>query len=59
MKIKGSEYEKIESEYCDNIQELIQRLERLRKEEKDTTEICRQLEIALEEFRLFRRELRG
>jgi hypothetical protein len=56
--IKVAEYEKIKSEYCDKVQGLIQKLESLRKEEKDTIEICRQLETTLKEFFLLRREVK-
>lgn len=56
MNRKGQEYEKKKSEWCDKIEKLIEELEQLRKEHKDTTDITLQLEIALEDFFLFRRK---
>ena len=56
MNSKVKEYEKRKSEYCDKIEDLVQKSEQLRKAGKDTTEICKQLETALKEFLLFRRD---
>lgn len=59
MNSRVVEYQKRQSEYCDLIQELIQELEWLRSEGKDTTEITQRLETILEEFVRFRRQMRG
>jgi len=54
MSSKVAEYKKRISEYCDEIEELVQTLERLRKKGRDPTEICNQLETTLKDFLLFR-----
>jgi cell shape-determining protein MreC len=51
-----AEYERIKSDYCDKIQDILSELEHLRKENRDTTQIIQQLEKALEEFLIFKRE---
>jgi len=56
MNRRGLEYEKKKSEWCDKIEKLIEELEQLRKEHKDTTNITLRLETVLEDFFLFRRE---
>jgi uncharacterized coiled-coil DUF342 family protein len=55
MDSRVKEYEKRKSEYCDKIEELAQKLEQLRKERRDTTQICNQLETVLKAFLLFKR----
>jgi predicted patatin/cPLA2 family phospholipase len=58
VNIKIVEYERIKSEYCDKIQGLISELAHRRKENRDTTQIILQLEKALEEFLIFKRNLK-
>jgi len=54
MNSKVEEYKKRISEYCNKIEELVQTLEGLRSEGRDSTEICKQLETTLKDFLLFR-----
>jgi molecular chaperone GrpE (heat shock protein) len=54
---KSAECQKRENEIYDKIREISDAFDRLLKEGKDTTETLRQLEAALEEVELFRREL--
>lgn len=55
MNNKVEEYEKRKSEYCDKVEELVQKSEQLRKQGRDTTEIGTKLEAVLKDFLLFRR----
>lgn len=55
---KLPEYKKRETELYDKIRKLSEEFDRLCAEGKDTTEILKQLGVALEEFYSFRRNFK-
>ncbi|HML89956.1 MAG TPA: hypothetical protein PKA28_16040 [Methylomusa anaerophila] len=54
---KSQKYEQKETELCDKIRNLLEELDRLDKEGKDTTETLMRLETALEDVRLFKQNI--
>jgi hypothetical protein len=55
---KSPEYRRRETELYDKIRNLSERFDQVRAEGKDTTEILKQLGVALEEFYRFRRKFK-
>ncbi len=56
--MKLEEYERGKSKYCNEIENMIQEIEQLHKENKDINEIILRLKTTLEEYRLFKRKYR-
>jgi len=57
--ISSYEFKKRETELCDRIRELCEQMNMLGQEGKDITEISVQLEMTLEELRIFKRRFKS